>query len=165
MKSNYITIFIVLAVAAVCYQIFIKTYCTTEKKHVEYKRGETKTTLTKGETVVTEKWRAGEPVGNKQSAVSSRQAHEAVKVDVLKFADDNLKLSVTLKQDSAGITVTPNWEVKEKTLERVDTLASERVDTLSTTITLEAVVPFYNTGWFRILEICVAVIATVLLLK
>ena len=150
-----------LAVAAVCYQIFIKTYCTTEKKHVEYKRGETKTALKKGETVVSEKWRSSAPLGVKVV----KQTHEAEKVDVLKFADDNLKLSVTLKQDSAGITVTPNWEVKEKTLERVDTLASERVDTLSTTITLEAVVPFYNTGWFRILEICVAVIATVLLLK
>ena len=164
MKSNYITIFIVLAVAAVCYQIFIKTYCTTEKKHVEYKRGETKTALTKGETVVTEKWRKSSPVG-KQSAVGVKQAHEAEKVDVVKFADDNLKLSVTLKQDSAGITVTPNWEVKEKTLERVDTLASERVDTLSTTITVTPAPAFYNTGWFRILEICAAIIATVLLLK
>jgi len=164
MKSNYIIIVLIIAGALICFNLFFKSK-PTETKKIEYKRGETKTTLTKGETVVSEKWRAGNPVGSKQLAVGSKQAHEAVKVDVLKFVDDNLKLSVTLKQDSAGITVTPNWEVKEKIFERIDTLATERVDTLSSVITVEAAVPFYKSGWFIVVEIAVAVIATILLMK
>lgn len=163
MKNNYIIIVIIVAAALICFNLFFKSK-PTETKKIEYKRGETKTALTKGETVVSEKWRASTPLGSKQKTVI-KQAHEAEKVDVVKFADDNLKLSVTLKQDSTGITVTPNWEVKEKTLARVDTLASERVDTLSSVITVEAAIPFYKSGWFIVLEVAAAIIATILLMK
>jgi len=162
MKNNYIIIVIIVAIALVCFNLFFRSK-PVETKKIEYKRGETKTALTKGETIVTEKWRKSPPVGSKQAVVSNRQTHEAVKVDTVKFADDNLKLSVTLKQDSSGITITPGWEVLEKTLQRIDTLTSARVDTLTTIITLEASVPFYKRGWFIVLEIAAAIIATILL--
>ena len=161
MKTNYIIIVIIIAAALLCFNLFFKSK-PIETKKIEYKRGETKIELKQGETVKKEEWISGKAEPGKETL---KPPTEAIKIDTMKFFDDNLKLSVILKQDSAGITVTPSWEVLAKTFKRVDTITSERVDTLNTTITLEAPTPFYSTGWFRVLEICVAIIATILLIN